>query len=45
MLFLTVVRCFVLEEKIDAARLSVIGAETELGLRLRSEVDGRRSST
>jgi hypothetical protein len=45
MLFLAVVRGFVLEEKIDAARLSVIGAEAELGLRLRSELDGRRSPT
>jgi hypothetical protein len=45
MLFLTVVRCFRLDEKIDAARLSVIGAEAELGLRLRSEVDGRRRPT
>jgi hypothetical protein len=45
MLFLTLVRCLVLEEKIDAARLSGIGAEAELGLRLRSDVDGRRFPT
>jgi hypothetical protein len=34
-----------LRKRIDAAHLSVIGAKTELRVRLRSDTEGRRSPT